>query len=175
LFFDSLSLIFLKKLRISLEVKAHVTLKQIAQELNVSVMTVSRALNNHPNVDKKTREKVLQVAKRLGYIPNFIAKSLVKKKTYTIGVVVPEITYSFFPEAIRGIEEIASSHGYQLILAYSAENAQKERSALITLASKRVDGILISIAETKQMIIQYINKFYPLVYQLYFLIGVCTT
>jgi len=129
-------------------VKAHITLKQIAQELNISVMTVSRALNNHPNVNKKTREKVLKAAKRLGYIPNFIAKSLVKKKTYTIGVVVPEITYSFFPEAIKGIEEIASSHGYQLILAYSAEDAQKEKSALLTLASKRVDGILISIAET---------------------------
>lgn len=128
--------------------KTHVTLEQIAKELNVSIMTVSRALNDHPYVSEKTKKKVLKIAEELGYIPNLIAKSLVKKKTYTIGVVVPEITYSFFPEAIRGIEEIASARGYQLVLAYSAEDAKKEASALKMLASKRVDGILVSVSET---------------------------
>jgi DNA-binding LacI/PurR family transcriptional regulator len=125
-----------------------VTVKQIADDLGISVMTVSRALNSRPNVDDKTKERVVNAAMRLGYIPNLIAKSLVEKKTYTIGVVVPEITHSFFPEVIRGIEEVAHSHKYQLILTHTAENAERETAALKTLASKRVDGILISTAES---------------------------
>lgn len=126
-----------------------VTIKQIADELNVSLMTVSRALNHYPNVDERTRERVLETARRLGYFPNDIAKSLVKRKTETIGVVVPEITHSFFPEAIRGIEEETYGANYNLMLTHSAEDAQREVSAIETLASKRVDGILISVAATQ--------------------------
>ena len=125
-----------------------VTAKQVAEELNVSIMTVSRAINDSPNVDHKTRKKVIDTARRLGYIPNQIAKSLALQKTDTIGVVVPEITHSFFPEAIRGIEKVTYSAGYHLILTHSAENAEREMDALKTLASKRVDGILISTAES---------------------------
>ncbi|HTY58659.1 MAG TPA: LacI family DNA-binding transcriptional regulator, partial [Bacteroidota bacterium] len=80
-----------------------VTVDEVARQAGISAMTVSRALNNHPNVSEKTRKKVLDVSRRLGYTPNQIAKSLVLRKTHTIGVVVPEITHSFFPEAIRGI------------------------------------------------------------------------
>ena len=125
-----------------------ITVKQVAEELGISIMTVSRALNDRPNVDKETRKKVIATARRLGYIPNHIAKSLVLQKTFTIGVVVPEITHSFFPEAIRGIEEVAYSSGYQLILTHSAEDVDREINAMQTLASKRVDGILISTAES---------------------------
>ncbi|NOX38268.1 MAG: LacI family transcriptional regulator [Calditrichaeota bacterium] len=125
-----------------------VTLKQIAQEVGVSVMTVSRALNNHSNVDERTRQRILETARRLGYTPNHIAKSLVLKKTFTIGVVVPEITHSFFPEVIRGIEEVAYDAGYQLILTHSAEDFERELKAIQTLEAKRVDGILISTAQT---------------------------
>ncbi len=125
-----------------------ITLKQVAEALDVSMMTVSRALNNSPNVDKDTKERVLKKAHELGYSPNHIAKSLVQKKTQTIGVVVPEITHSFFPEAIRGIEEIAYQAGYQIMLTHSAENFEREVAAIETLVSKRVDGILISLAES---------------------------
>lgn len=111
-------------------------------------MTVSRALNNQANVDENTRQRILQTARRLGYRPNHVAKSLVLRKTFTIGVVVPEITHSFFPEVIRGIEEVAYNAGYQLILTHSAEDFEREKKAIDTLEAKRVDGILISTSET---------------------------
>jgi DNA-binding LacI/PurR family transcriptional regulator len=125
-----------------------VTVDEVAQQAGISAMTVSRALNNHPNVSEKTRKRVLDVSRRLGYTPNQIAKSLVLRKTHTIGVVVPEITHSFFPEAIRGIEEVTYRLGYHLILMHSAESSTREEDAIRTLEEKRVDGILISIAQT---------------------------
>ncbi len=125
-----------------------VTLKNIADTLNISMMTVSRALNNNPNVDETTRKMVLNKARELGYFPNHIAKSLVVAKTQTIGVVVPEITHSFFPDAIKGIEEIVYQAGYNIMLTHSAENTNREIAAIETLASRRVDGILASVAES---------------------------
>jgi DNA-binding LacI/PurR family transcriptional regulator len=124
-----------------------VTIKQIAKELNVSMMTVSRALNDRSNVDSRTKQRVLETAARLGYKPNYVAKSLAMNKTFSIGVVFPEISHSFFPEVIKGIEEVASKNEYQLILSYTAENQSREIQALQTLESKRVDGILISMAQ----------------------------
>lgn len=84
----------------------------------------------------------------MGYSPNYVAKSLVSKKTSTIGVVVPEIAHSFFSEAIQGIESITFNDDYQLILTHSAEQKDREKKALETLKAKRVDGILISSAQT---------------------------
>lgn len=127
--------------------KSEVTLKQIAEELGISAMTVSRAINNRSNVDEKTKERVLKKARSMGYTPNHIAKSLVSKKTYTVGVVVPEIAHSFFANAIQGIEDITFKDNYQLILTHSAEQEDRERYALETLKAQRVDGILISSAE----------------------------
>ena len=127
---------------------SRVTGKEIADLLGISAMTVSRAMNNRGYVHEETRQKVIAAAQKMGYSPNSIAKSLVLKKTHTIGVVVPEITHSFFPEAIRGIEEVAYKARYDLILTHSAEDARRERHALRTLESKRVDGILISMAES---------------------------
>ncbi len=127
-----------------------ITVKHIAKELGISMMTVSRALNDRPNVDEKTKERVLEASERMSYIPNYLAKSLVQSKTHTIGVVVPEITHSFFPEAIRGIEEAAYKRGYQIMLTHSAEDAKREKAVIHTLASKRVDGLLISVAESVQ-------------------------
>ena len=124
------------------------TATDIASKLGISAMTVSRALNNHPNVKEETRKEVARMALKMGYVPDLIAKSLVQRRTLTIGVVVPEITHSFFPEAIRGIEEAIYTAGYHLILTHSAEKAEREQDALQTLESKRVDGILISTIET---------------------------
>ncbi len=125
-----------------------VTAKEVAAKLGLSMMTVSRVMNNRADVDEDTRRKVLETAQKLGYIPNHIAQSLVLRKTNTIGVVVPEITHSFFPEAIRGIEGVTYAAGYHLILTHSAEDAKRETDAILTLASKRVDGILISTAQS---------------------------
>ncbi len=128
--------------------RKRITVEEVAREVGLSAMTVSRVLNNQPNVSEKTRKRVLETTRRLGYTPNQIAKSLVLRKTQTIGVVVPEITHSFFPEAIRGIEEVTYRLGYHLILMHSAEDARREEDAIRTLEAKRVDGILISMAQT---------------------------
>ena len=129
-------------------VSRRITAREVAERLGLSTMTVSRVMNNRAHVHEETRRKVLGIAQKLGYSPNHIAKSLVLRRTHTIGVVVPEITHSFFPEAIRGIEEATYRAGYHLILTHSAEDAERERDALLTLESKRVDGILISTAQS---------------------------
>ena len=121
-----------------------VTLKEIAEELGISAMTVSRAINNRSNVQKKTKERILAKAREMGYTPNHVAKSLVSKKTNTIGVVIPDISHHFFSQVISGIEEVTYANNYQLLLTNSAENFERERKALETLRSQRVDGIMIS-------------------------------
>lgn len=125
-----------------------VTAKEVAAKLGISTMTVSRVMNKRSNVDEATRKRVLAAAQELGYRPNQIAKSLVLQKTHTIGVVVPEITHSFFPEVIRGIEEEVYRAQYHLILMHSAESVEREQDAIQTLESKLVDGILISTAQS---------------------------
>jgi DNA-binding LacI/PurR family transcriptional regulator len=128
--------------------RKQVTLKNIAEALDVSVMTVSRALNDKSNVDKKTKERIVQKAKSMGYTPNRVAKSLVSRKTHTIGVVIPEITHAFFPEVVRGIEEVTYRLDYQLILTNANEQFEREQHAVNTLRSQQVDGILISSSQT---------------------------
>lgn len=127
---------------------SNVTLKEIAKELGMSAMTVSRALNNKDNVDENTKKRVVEKANSMGYTPNHVAKSLVSRKTFTIGVVIPEINHAFFSEVISGIEEVTYKRNYQLFLTNSAELAEREKSSINALQSKRVDGILISCAET---------------------------
>lgn len=112
-------------------------------------MTVSRALNNRSNVDAGTKQRVLDKARSMGYMPNHVAKSLVSSKTYTIGVVIPEITHAFFPEVVRGIEEEVYTSEYQLFLTNSNEQFSREKDAIRALLSKRVDGILISSSQTE--------------------------
>lgn len=127
---------------------SEVTLKHIAEALGVSAMTVSRALNNRPNVDEQTKKEIVEKAKSMGYRPNHVAKSLVSNKTYTIGVVIPEITHAFFPEVVRGIEEVTYGSGYQLFLTNANEQFSREKDAIRALQSQRVDGILISSSQT---------------------------
>lgn len=134
---------------------SRVTIKEIAKALNLSTMTVSRALNNRSNVTEETKKKVWDMAKAMGYRPNHIAKSLVLNKTFSIGVVIPEIAHSFFPEVIRGIEDVTYAKDYQLIFTHSAEDQDRERRALSALEAKRVDGILISTAQSSDDVTPY--------------------
>lgn len=130
-------------------------------------MTVSRALNNRSNVEEKTKERIVKKARSMGYTPNHIAKSLVSRKTFTIGVVIPELSHVFFAEVISGIEEIAYQMDYQLILTNSAENYEREKKAIQTLRAKRVDGILVSCSETTRNFDHFqevINSGMPLVF-----------
>ena len=129
---------------------SNVTLKHIAEALGVSAMTVSRALNDRDNVDEKTKQRVREKAQSMGYTPNRVAKSLVSRKTYTLGVVIPEITHAFFPEVVRGIEEVAYYSDYQLFLTNANEQFDREQEAIETLRSQRVDGLLISSCLTRE-------------------------
>ncbi|MGM0547159.1 MAG: LacI family DNA-binding transcriptional regulator [Bacteroidota bacterium] len=129
---------------------SEVTLKHIAEALGISAMTVSRALNDRDNVDEQTKQRVIEKARTMGYTPNRVAKSLVSRKTYTIGVIIPEITHAFFPEVVRGIEEVAYHSDYQLFLTNANEQFDREQEAIATLRAQRVDGLLISSSLTEE-------------------------
>lgn len=124
-----------------------VTIKDIARILNVSASTVSRALKGSAEISKQTIELVKETAKRLNYEPNKAALSLLHYKTRTIGVVVPNLGYSYFSVALQGIEEEASVRGYTVIASQSLESEEKEIRNIIDMKRIGVDGILISLAQ----------------------------
>jgi DNA-binding LacI/PurR family transcriptional regulator len=124
--------------------KSRTTITEIARELNISPSTVSRALNNHPAISTKTRNAVIELAKQLNYLPNLLALNLLKKRTNTIGVIVPEITSYFFSSIISGIQDLLNPLGVNMIIGQSNESFEEEKSIVRTFASIRVDGFLIS-------------------------------
>lgn len=119
-----------------------VTIYDVAREAGVSMATVSRVVNGNQNVKPATRKKVLDTIESLGYRPNAVARGLASKKTTTIGVVIPDISSSFFAEVVRGIEDIAAMYHYNIILSNSDNNVEKELSLINTLFEKQVDGLL---------------------------------
>jgi len=118
----------------------------VAREAGVSVFTVSAVVNNKSHVRKKLRDRVEVVIRKLNYRPNLIARSLAKQRTHTIGMIVPDIGNPFFPMVVRGAEDAAQRHGYNLLLCNSDDRVDKEESAVELLLSKRVDGILLTKA-----------------------------
>ena len=124
--------------------KNGVTIKDIAAQAGISYATVSRALNDKPGVKKETRRRVLKVARRLGYCPNAVARSLVTRETRSIALVIPDITNPFFPEVARGVEEAASRVGYSVFLCNTNWNVEKELSFVQLLESKRIDGLILA-------------------------------
>lgn len=120
----------------------NVTIYDVAREANVSMATVSRVVNGNPNVKPATRKKVLEVIERLGYRPNAVARGLASKKTTTVGVIIPDISSTFFAELTRGIEDIATMYKYNIILSNSDQNKDKEFHLLNTMLGKQVDGIV---------------------------------
>lgn len=131
--------------------KSRTTITEIAKELGVSPSTVSRALNNHPAISKKTRNAVVKLARKRNYQPNLLALNLLQRKTNTIGVIVPEITSYFFSSVINGIQDVVNTFGLNMIIGQSNESYQEEKNIVQTFASIRVDGFLISpSSETKK-------------------------
>ncbi|WP_077214269.1 catabolite control protein A [Bacillus dakarensis] len=120
----------------------NVTIYDVAREANVSMATVSRVVNGNPNVKPATRKKVLEVINKLGYRPNAVARGLASKKTTTVGVIIPDISSTFFAELARGIEDIATMYKYNIILSNSDQNKEKELHLLNTMLGKQVDGIV---------------------------------
>ncbi|MBN8835657.1 MAG: LacI family DNA-binding transcriptional regulator [Sphingobacteriia bacterium] len=123
------------------------TIKEIAKRLNISPSSVSRALHNHPSIGISTKEKVVSLAKELGYEPNQTAIFFQKRKTFTIGVILPKLSEAFFSEAISGIEDFAAKHKYTVLVGQSHNNFEKEKKIIETMKDHRVDGIIVSVAK----------------------------
>jgi LacI family transcriptional regulator len=123
-----------------------VTIKDIAKSLGLSTSTVSRALRDSYEISPETKKKVLEYAEKINYQPNPIALSLKQRRSFSIGVVVCEIANSFFSQVINGIESIANQRGYNVIIAQSGESFERELLNLQFLASRSVDGLIISVS-----------------------------
>ena len=126
--------------------RQEITIHNLANELNISASTVSRALSDNSRISKKTRLIVQQKALELGYRPNVLAANLRSKKSNTIGVVVPRIDRYFFASAISGIEDYAWTKGFNVIISQSNDLLAKEVNCVHTLFSNRVDGMIASIS-----------------------------
>jgi LacI family transcriptional regulator len=130
--------------------KAKATLKQIAKELNVSVSTVSKALNDSPEISEQTKIKIKEYAKLKNYKPNIIGLNLKNRKTKTIGVIIPDILNSFFAKVFSGIEKVADEKGYNVIMCISNESLEKEAHTLEMLSNGTIDGFILSVSEEAQ-------------------------
>ena len=143
-----------------------VTLKQIAEELGISITTVSKALKEYPDVSEKTRKLVRETASLLNYKPNSFAVNLRTKESKTIGLIIPEIVHHFFSSVIKGIISQAEKKGYLVITLQSNESYDLEKQQIDLLLRKRVDGVLISLANGTgdfKHITQVIDEEIPLV------------
>jgi LacI family transcriptional regulator len=128
-----------------------VTLKQLAKELNVSISTVSKALNNSEEIGEETIRRVKELAELYDYKPNKVALSLKQNKTKTIGVIIPDILNHFLAKVLFGIEREATKYGYNIITCISNESLQQEKESLHLLANGSVDGFILSVAEETQV------------------------
>ena len=128
-----------------------ITLKHLAEQLNVSISTVSKALHGSDEIGKDTIDRVKTLAKQLNYQPNKVAVSLKSNKTKTLGVIIPNILNHFFAKVLYGIEEEATKQGFDIIICISNESYAKELQSLEVLGNGSVDGFIISIAEETQI------------------------
>lgn len=120
-----------------------VTIKDIAREAGVSIASVSRALNGMDGISEKKRSRILRVCERLSYTPNGLARSLVKRRTQTIGIIMPDIMSPFYSELMVKASDAAHKRGYQVLLCNSFRELRAERDYLKLLAEHQVEGILI--------------------------------
>ena len=135
--------------------KAKATLKQIAKELGVSVSTVSKALNDSPEISEQTKVKIKEYAKLKNYKPNVIGLNLKNRKTKTIGVIIPNILNSFFAKVFSGIEKVADKKGYNVITCISNESLEKEIHTLEMLSNGTIDGFILSVSQEAQKLQDY--------------------
>jgi LacI family transcriptional regulator len=144
-----------------------IKLEDLAKKLKVSKVTISKALRNHPDISEETKAKVRELADRIGYVPNFMAKNLSARKSNIIGLVVPKIAHFFFGSIIESIYNTAFENNYETVITVSQESAEREKKHIQSLLAMQVDGLIISITEqTKDCSIfeRVINSKIPLVF-----------
>src|SRR5436305_5818755 len=122
-------------------------MKDIARDLGVSVVTISKVLRNHSDIGEDTRRRVLNRMKELNYLPDFAARALVTGRTMVVGLVVPDLVHPCFAEAAKGLSATLRNQGYGLLIASSEENVEIERSEIEQLLARNVDAIIIASAQ----------------------------
>jgi DNA-binding LacI/PurR family transcriptional regulator len=128
-------------------VRRHISLKDLAKELGVSISTVSRALKNHPDISPELTLKIQRLARERNYTPNPLAMGLLRQQTKMIGVIVPDIVTYFFSSIISGIEEVAKKHDYYIVISSSYESYQKEVESVKNLLKSRVEGLIVCLSQ----------------------------
>lgn len=134
------------------------TIRDVAELVGVHPSTVSRVINDDSRISEKTKNKVLLIIKKLGYTPNAIARGLKIKRTYTLGMLIPDITNPFFAEIARGVEDAANANGFNIILCNTDDKLKKERIYLEILKEKRVDGLILGTAHIRDKSILELEK-----------------
>lgn len=137
--------------------RERVKITDLARELGVSTTTVSRALSNEGRIGAKTKESVIQLAKKWGYKPNPFAVNLLKKKSKLIGLILPEFTHHYFGKVLSGVNRMVNEHGYQLIINIHEGSMQREVEILNMLSTMRVDGIIASYARETTSFDHYLD------------------
>lgn len=128
--------------------KQRISIADLAQELGFSVSTISRALNNAPDVSQTTKEQVWELARKLNFQTNNLAASLRSGRSNMLGVIVPHINGAFFPAVVHGIENVASKAGFNVMICQSSEEVAREKKHITALLKAQVDGVLVSMSST---------------------------
>src|SRR6266566_396075 len=135
------------------------TLADIARALGVSKMTVSRAINNHPEISPDTRARILDAAQRMNYRPNQYARALTTNRSFLLGVVVPDLMHSYFAEICRGIESVAKPLGYQNLICSTDEDAPNEQVEIGALLP-RTDGLILGARQQSSYLYLFVGRVY---------------
>jgi|YelNatPaOPRAMG01_1025707.scaffolds.fasta_scaffold02505_22 LacI family transcriptional regulator len=139
-------------------------IQEVAKLAGVSPSTVSRALNGFPGISEKTRIRIIEVAKKLNYKPNYRGQVLTSRSTKTIGLLITDITNPFFPEVVRGAEETSNEAGYTILLGNTSESEEKETNYLEFFSRGPVDGVIISASRiSNEQIISLAEEGLPIV------------
>jgi len=138
-----------------------ITMADVAREAGVSLMTVSRVINNKGDVSAETRQQVLEIIERLGYRPSGVARSLATQRTGTLGLVVPDVGNPFLSGVARGAEDQAYTEGYNVLLCNTNEDPQREIAALQSLEEKRVDGLVLCSSRLAETLLQPLLARHP--------------
>jgi len=123
-------------------------MKDIANDLGISIVTVSKVLRDHPDISDETRERVLKRMKEVNYQPNLAARALVTGRTYSVGLVVPDLVHPFFGEVAKGMSRVLRKKGYNLVISSSEEDPQLERLEIEQLLARRADALIIASSQT---------------------------